>query len=77
MIDSGHEQQGLYYLDTDSSCLPPTPILSATISPLQLHFRLGHPSLAKLKLIVPGLSHVSTLECEACQLEKHHPSSFF
>ena len=37
---------------------------------------MGHPSLAKLKFAIPTLSHVPSLECEVCQLEKHHRSSF-
>jgi hypothetical protein len=49
-------------------------ILSAMVSPLQWHFRLGHPSLDKLKSTLPALSQVSSLECEACQLGKHRSS---
>ncbi|RDX96106.1 hypothetical protein CR513_21286, partial [Mucuna pruriens] len=41
-----------------------------------LHNRLGHPSLAKLKLMVPSLNKLSTLECESCQLGKHVRSTF-
>ncbi|XP_028051509.1 probable acyl-activating enzyme 18, peroxisomal isoform X2 [Camellia sinensis] len=75
MIGSGHEKDGLYFLDSETSP-PPSAVLSASVSPLQWHFRLGHPSLAKLKLAVPCLSHVSQIECEACQFGKHHRSSF-
>jgi hypothetical protein len=76
MIGSGHEKNGLYYLDTNKSVFSTFLALSATVSPLQWHFRLGHPSLAKLKSAIPALSHVPSLECEACQLGKHHVSSF-
>nr|XP_009784678.1 PREDICTED: uncharacterized protein LOC104233069 [Nicotiana sylvestris] len=31
-------------------------------------YKLGHPSLSKLQKMVPGLSHLSALECESCQL---------
>lgn len=75
-IGSGHEKDGLYYLDPGE---PPTSVptaLSATVSPLQWHYRLGHPSLAKLRAVIPTLSPISVLECEACQLGKHHRSSF-
>ena len=34
--------------------------------------QLGHPSLPVLKLFVPSLGHVSSLDCESCQLGKHH-----
>ena len=78
MIGSGHEKDGLYYLHPDNSASHTfsTSVLSATVSPLQWHFCLGHPSLAKLKFVIPILSYVSNLECEACQLGKHHRSSF-
>ena len=76
MIGSGHEKDGLYYLDTNKFVSSTFLALSATVSPLQWHFRLGHPSLAKLKSAIPALSHVPSLKCEACQLGKHHVSSF-
>jgi hypothetical protein len=78
MIGSGHEKNGLYYLDPDNSTSHAfsASALSATVSPLQWHFHLGHPSLAKLKFSTPTLSHVPSLECEACQLRKHRHSSF-
>ncbi|RDX62581.1 hypothetical protein CR513_59076, partial [Mucuna pruriens] len=41
-----------------------------------LHNCLGHPSLAKLKLMVPSLNKLSTLECESCKLGKHVRSTF-
>lgn len=76
MIGSGHEKDGLSFLDVDRNSPVTSSALSATISPLQWHFRLGHPSMAKLQLAIPTLSRVSSLECEACQLGKHHRSSF-
>ena len=48
----------------------------ATSSPKLLHDRLGHPSLAKLKIMVPSLKQLQKLECESCQLDKHVRSSF-
>jgi len=66
VIGIGHESQGLYYLETNSfvSCFP-------SLSPKLLHDRLGHPSLAKLKIMVPILNRLQMLECESCQLGKH------
>lgn len=37
---------------------------------------LGHPSLDKLTLMVPRLSHPMSLNCEARQLGKHVRVSF-
>lgn len=37
---------------------------------------LGHPSLDKLTLMVPHLSHLMSLNCEARQLGKHVRVSF-
>ena len=76
MIGSGHEKDGLYYLDPGKSPSFHASALSVVVSLLQWHFRLGYPSLVKLKLAIPGLSCVSSLDCKACQLGKHHRSSF-
>ena len=45
VISVGHESNDLYCLDHGDSVLA----LSAMVSPLQWHFRLGHPSLQKLR----------------------------
>ncbi|RDX80928.1 hypothetical protein CR513_38435, partial [Mucuna pruriens] len=66
LIGEGHESRGLYYLSNN-----PSTLCFAFISPKLLHNRLGHPSLAKLKLMVPKLNKLSTLDCESCQLGKH------
>jgi len=42
----------------------------------QVHSRLGHPSLANLKVMVPSLKNVSEFLFEACQLGKHTRASF-
>ena len=65
-IGSGHEKNGLYYLDPNASNPSSVFAFSAVVSPIRRHFRLGHLSLAKLKLAMPGLSRVSSLDCEAC-----------
>jgi len=71
VIDSWHEKDGLYYLDILERAFT-----SVSSPPFQWHQHLGHPSLNKLCQVVPSLSHVSVLECETCQLGKHHRSSF-
>ncbi|KAK4406515.1 Retrovirus-related Pol polyprotein from transposon RE1 [Sesamum angolense] len=67
-IGTGHERGGLYFLDTT----PPVDAraLSASVSPLQWHSRLGHPSLPTLQKILPIDS--ARLECESCELERKH-----
>ncbi|RDX77381.1 hypothetical protein CR513_42508, partial [Mucuna pruriens] len=71
LIGKGHESRGLYYLSNN-----PSTLCFASVSPKLLHNCLGHPSLAKLKLMVPSLNKLSTLECESCQLGKHVRSTF-
>ncbi|RDX64294.1 hypothetical protein CR513_57166, partial [Mucuna pruriens] len=56
LIGKGHESRGLYYLSNN-----PSTLCFASVSPKLLHNRLGHPSLAKLKLMVPSLNKLSTL----------------
>ncbi|KAL0342967.1 UNVERIFIED_CONTAM: Retrovirus-related Pol polyprotein from transposon RE1 [Sesamum angustifolium] len=50
-IDGGHERGGLYFLNTS----PPIDAraLSASVSPLQWHCRLGHSSLPTLQKVLP------------------------
>nr|KYP37063.1 Retrovirus-related Pol polyprotein from transposon TNT 1-94 [Cajanus cajan] len=68
MIRVGSESHGLYYLQPSTS----TTVESASL----IHRRLGHPSLNKLKKMVPHLSRLESLECESCQLGKHVRTSF-
>nr|KYP37955.1 Retrovirus-related Pol polyprotein from transposon TNT 1-94 [Cajanus cajan] len=70
-IGAGHESGGLYYFEMQ----PPVSCV-AVLSPKLLHDRLGHPSLSKLKLLVPSLQKLAELGCESCQLGKHVRSSF-
>ncbi|RDY05687.1 hypothetical protein CR513_10448, partial [Mucuna pruriens] len=46
LIGKGHELRGLYYLSNN-----PSTLCFASVSPKLLHNRLGHPSLAKIKLM--------------------------
>ena len=71
MIDGGRERDSLYYLEQYPSTNNFV-ALQATILPHQWHFRLGHPSLQSLNLVFPSLKSMSNLECETCQLGKHH-----
>ena len=72
MIEIGHKSQGLYYLTPSNSLTA----CSVTESPDLIHKHLGHPSLSKLQKMVPGLSSLSTLDCESCQLGKHTSAKF-
>jgi len=67
----GDERDGLYYLD-----IPGKTFTSVSSYLLQWHYRLGHPSLTKLRQVIPSLSSIFVLECKACHLSKHHLSSF-
>jgi transposase InsO family protein len=70
-IGTGSQSQGLYYLHSH-----PSTICGVSASPDIIHRRLGHPSLDKLKVLVPHLSHLKSLDCESCQLGKHVRVSF-
>ena len=50
--------------------------LQSTVSPYQLHCRLGHPSLPNLKKMVPSCGSVQSLQCEVCEFSKHRRVSF-
>ncbi|XP_075098228.1 retrovirus-related Pol polyprotein from transposon TNT 1-94 isoform X1 [Nicotiana tabacum] len=80
IIGTERESDGLYYLILAKSLgltyFLPSTTCPVTDSPDLLHKRLGHPSLSKLQKMVHGLSHLSTLECESCQLGKHTRSHF-
>ncbi|MCR2848207.1 GAG-pre-integrase domain-containing protein, partial [Weizmannia coagulans] len=68
-IGSGHVFEGHYILDRN----PPKP--AACIgkpTPLELHCRLGHPSISMLKKVYPQFSSLASLDCESCHLAKHH-----
>ena len=57
--------------------MPSSPVAcTSAASPDLLHYRLGHPSLSKLKKLVPSLSSLSMFNCESCQRGKHARHSF-
>ena len=64
IIGGGHEAGGLYDLDRCGSSRLVASHLS--ISPLQHHCRLGHPSIQNLKSLVPLCCQIGSLQCEAC-----------
>ena len=64
------ELGGLYYLDNF-----PLSFIAAIVgvSSLQWHHRLGHPSTLILQQLLLSFRSTSPIiECEACQLSKHH-----
>ncbi|GAB2292252.1 hypothetical protein Dimus_038193 [Dionaea muscipula] len=64
---------GLYILDVHSPSLACSGVSSTIID---LHNRLGHPSLSSLKRLCPETRSVSQLFCESCQLAKHHRATY-
>ena len=42
------------------------------VTPFELHYRLGHPSLSLLKKLCPQFSSLSSLNYESCQYAKLH-----
>ena len=63
IIGRGRESGGLYVLETTipkmpNSKVPKLVACSSTMTPLELHYRLGHPSLAILKKNVSSFPKV-------------------
>ncbi|KAJ0885211.1 putative RNA-directed DNA polymerase [Helianthus annuus] len=67
IIGKGREYDGLYILETQT----PYSLACSNSLPFEAHCRLGHPSLQSLKKLCPEFSHLSSLQCESCQLAKH------
>ena len=40
------------------------------------HWRLGYPSVQKLRSIIHVASSISSLECESYELGKHHRATY-
>ncbi|XP_027165958.1 uncharacterized protein LOC113765914 [Coffea eugenioides] len=72
IIGKGRESGGLYTLETRSSKVQKPVACSSTLTPLEIHCRLGHPSLPTLKKLCPSFQNLSHLNCESCQFAKHH-----
>ena len=55
----------------------PTGLVAGQLDPILHWYRcLGHPSVQKLRSIIPVESSISSLDCESCKLGKHHRASF-
>ncbi|KAJ9544458.1 hypothetical protein OSB04_024165 [Centaurea solstitialis] len=68
IIGRGREADGLYIFEHQ----PSRSLASSNpSSPLEVHCRLGHPSLQNLKKLCPEFSSLSSLLCESCQFSKH------
>jgi hypothetical protein len=81
IIGRGRESGGLYVLETTISKMPNPKVpklvaCSSTMTPLELHYRLGHPSLPIFKKLFPHFQKLSHLNCESCQFAKYHRSSY-
>jgi len=73
-IGLGNERGGIYYLD-DRMTL--TGLVAGHPDLILLwHWRLGHPSLQKIRSIIPVESSISSLGCESYELGKHHCGIF-
>ena len=74
VIGTGFESKDLYYMHM-SPLLHPTANLSCS-NFKEVHFQLGHPSLAALKQMRPDCSVSDDFHCESCQLGKHIRRSY-
>ena len=52
--------------------MPKLVAYSRIITPIELHYCLGHPSISLLKKLYPLLSSLSSLNYESCQYAKLH-----
>jgi hypothetical protein len=73
-IGGGFEKDGLYYFRPFHTSIPSA--LRSSVSPYQWHCRLRHPSFLNLQKLVPSLSDFSSFNCETCELNKHHRTTF-
>ena len=71
-IGTGCECSELYYLDLNFKMIACFSFISAFDS----HYRLGHPFLQVLKLLIIPVNHVMSLDCASRQLGKHHHMSY-
>jgi len=54
-----------------------TPTAWLQVDPILLwSWRLGHPSLQKIRSVIPVESFISSLSCKSCELGKHHRATF-
>ena len=69
IISRGRESRGLYIIKTGAS---KSVACSGVVTPFELHYRLGHPSLPLLKKLYPQFPSLSSMNCESCQYAKLH-----
>jgi len=63
-----------YYLDDR---VTPTALVAGQPDPVLLwHWSLGHPSLQKIRSVIPFESFIFSLGCESCESGKHHRAIF-
>ena len=74
IIGRGRESGGLCILDP---AVPKYVACYGVTTPHETHCYLGHPSLSLLKKMCPQFSSLSSLECESCQVAKHHRLSAY
>ena len=68
MIGTGCECGRLYYLNLSLKLIA----YSSYVSAFDYHYRLGNPPLSVLKFLISKCSQTESLQCESCQLGKHH-----
>ena len=69
IIGRGRESGGLYILETE---VPKSIVCFGVVTPFDLHYRPGHPSLPLLKKLYPQFSSLSSLNCESFQYTNLH-----
>lgn len=65
----------LYYHQIKQPAVSNVEVSTFMSNAMLWHDWLSHPNLSKLKLLVPSLVSESCLNCETCQLSKHHKES--
>ena len=69
-----HERGGMYYWDDR---INPTGLVADKPDPILFwHWRLGHPSVQKIRSIIHVASSIFSLECESCEFGKHYRDTF-
>ena len=58
IIGQRHKSRGLYILEIEE---PTSTACSGVVTPFELHYRLGHPSLSLLKKLCPQFSNLCSL----------------
>ncbi|XP_071902745.1 uncharacterized protein [Coffea arabica] len=75
IISKGRESGSLYTLETPSSKVPKPVACSSTLTLLEIHCRLSHPSLPTLKKLCPNFQNLSHLNCVFSSFSTHRLTS--